>query len=458
MSGNAVAGAKRSKEEAGMRRRAGPRGGTDHGRIGRIWIRQAVAAASLITGVVLLSIVAHAQLLDVSGRFSLDTVMMPIPVTLIDEIKLDTPAELTLLKFGAEATLDFTASYNNLSMHFNSAINFAGLERAIFEFDIPFGPLTVSPELWFAVPFETVTDVNHFSNCVVIPPGDLLFVKTRWTFTTSYGGLDFKLLFLLEDVEFPVPSMDFEPLFYSVQSQSFRYGAILTITAEPYPGVSLTSVTNINADGGANMVKGHSAPGRAYRDCDPPNESWFNETITVTGLQYCNIPFWVSMRVDPCAIPLVSFRGGGSFSTFAGMDLSGSISLFPISISGFSFSAEWCDCVRASINISETFNFEKASLHCSADIPFGLMRGTISWNGTLVAGKGLTGFSVGTSVNQGTFTGSLNVSISDQQGMYRLSSVTTRLTVNQAPLALTTSITFGKTGLRRAVIGVGVVF
>jgi hypothetical protein len=438
-----------------MLRRAGKPGGASclsppsHSRRGRLWV-----CLCLIMSIV--GLAAQAQIFDISGRYGLDTVLIPVPVTLIDEIKLDTPAELTLLKFGIESTLDATLTVGNLQLHLNGAMNIAGLERFIVESTIPLGPITIEPEMWFAVPFETVTDINHFTNWVVVPPGYLLFVKTRWTCTASYGGLDFKNLFLIEDVNFPDPGADFAPLFYPVQSQSFRYGDILTITAQPFEGISLSSVTCINADQGANSVKGWSASGRAYASCD--GCSWFNETLTLTGLKYSCLSYWLSLYVDPWTVPMLRLRAGGSFSGITGLELSGSFTLFPVTLSGFSFSATVCGCAEASISLSDTFDFQSASISFRAELPLGPMRGTFAWSGTVVAGQGLTGFNVSANVNQGTFTGGLSVAISEQLGFYRLTSFTSRLGLTSTPLAVSFSVSFGRTGLQRAVISVGVVF
>jgi hypothetical protein len=123
--------------------------------------------------------------LDLSGTLGLDTVVVPIPATLVDEIQLDTPAQLTLLKFGIESTLDASLAYYDMFVHLNTAMNIPGLERLVVDASLPIGPITLKPEMWFAVPFETVTDVNYFTNWVVIPPGDPLFVKMRCTFLAT---------------------------------------------------------------------------------------------------------------------------------------------------------------------------------------------------------------------------------------------------------------------------------
>jgi len=173
--------------------------------------------------------VAYAELLDVSGRYSLATIVMPVPASLIGIIQVNTPAEMTLLKFGIESEIDFTATIWDAKFHLNSAINIAGLERVIVDGYIDLGLFDMKLEVWNAVPFETVTDVSHFANSVVIPPGDLMYVKTRFETSGDFPGFSFHNLMMIEDVNFPNPYADFIPLTYTaVQSQSFHVGDILT--------------------------------------------------------------------------------------------------------------------------------------------------------------------------------------------------------------------------------------
>jgi len=380
-----------------------------------------------------------------------------MPVTLIDNTQLDTPAELVVMKVGIEASLDFTATWNNVRLDWDSAMSIAGPERVILQGSIPLGPITIEPELWFAVPFETVTDIDHFTNYAVISPGDLMFVKTRCRVSGSYGGVDYDVLCLLEDVNFPDPGAEFVPLTYTVQSQSFRYGAIVSASVEAYPGVTLSSVTNINADSGSNAVKGHSASGSAYRSCD--NDFWWNQTLTLRGLKYCDVPFWVRATIDPYADPMFDFAGGGSLLLdFFELELSGSISLFPIGVSGFSFSGNVCDAVSVGVSLSDHLEFQGASVRCTTRLDLGLMALQLGGSLTVVAGQGIPGGSLSASVMQGTFSGGLSVSVSEQQGMYRLSSFTVRFSTTDAPVSYSVSIAFGRTGLKRAELTIGMVF
>ncbi|MCK5587026.1 hypothetical protein KAJ02_13215 [Candidatus Bipolaricaulota bacterium] len=401
---------------------------------------------------------AYGELLDVSGQYSLATIVMPVPASLIGVIQVDTPAEMTLLKFGIESELDFTATIWDAKFHLNSAINIAGLERVIIDGFIDLGLFDMKLEIWNAVPFETSTDVSHFPNWVVIPPGDLMYVKTRFETSGEFPGFSFNNLLMIEDVTFPNPYADFVPLHYPVQSQSFHVGDIFTMTFEPYPGVTVRSVTNISADGGSSPVKGYSAPGRVDPESTMCDFLLWNETITVTGLEYCGIPFWFSLKVDPCSADILRLSGGGSFSKWGDLELSGSFSLFPILIGGYSFSFSWCDNVSASVSLSNKFRFQSANVRCNIDIPFGSMTGKFTTAATFASDLEATSISLGVSASQGTFSGGINVGISQQADTLRLSSVSTNFGMTLTPVRITVSVLFGRTGLRQATLDVGVTF
>ena len=394
---------------------------------------------------------------NVTGRYGIRVDILPVPVTLIDEIKLDTPAELTLLKFGVENSLNLNVAFCDLLFMLDGSINIAGLERVILEMDVPLGPFTIHPEMWFAVPFETVTDVNHFTNWVVIPPGDILFVKTRWTFETTFEGIHFEDLLMLEDVNFPNPSTDFEPLFYPVQSQSFRVGNILTMTAEPCPGITLKSVTTYCADSGTNRVKDHSASGRVLAECELCDCSHFSETISLHGLEYCGIPYWVSLKIDPRLDPVMQLMGGGSFVLFDYYEITGSFSFFPLSLGGLYLHLS-NDCLSATFQVADDFAFTGASLDFSADLEKSWGRMTFQGAGTISAQGSLTAFSINSTLSSGTVSASSGVSFSEQQNRYRLSAIRSALSMTMSPLQFSAAIVFGRTGLTQATLSAGVVF
>ncbi|HUT87533.1 MAG TPA: hypothetical protein VMX15_05570, partial [Candidatus Heimdallarchaeota archaeon] len=186
--------------------------------------------------IALLTIGGCAVFGQISGRFGLDLVARRIPTTLTGEIKLDTPSEFVMLEFAIASNLVLNASFGFADLNIDAVVNTAGPEHCVIKapinlgdlpfYEIQFDKLSIVPEMWFAVPFEAVTDVNNLPNSVIIPPGDIMFVKARVTLSTSISGFSIKTLAMLDDINFPNPGSSYTPLYYPVQSQSFAVGGI----------------------------------------------------------------------------------------------------------------------------------------------------------------------------------------------------------------------------------------
>lgn len=166
-------------------------------------------------------VASHAQL---SGQFGLGVIARRIPTTLTGEIKLDTPSEFVMLEFAITSNAVLNVDLGFIDLDINAAVNTAGPEHFVLKaplsfggfpvYGIPLDELSVVPEMWFAVPFEAVMDVNNLPNSVVIPPGEILFVKARVTFSTSLAGFTVKNMVMLEDINFPNPGSSYTPLYY----------------------------------------------------------------------------------------------------------------------------------------------------------------------------------------------------------------------------------------------------
>lgn len=426
---------------------------------GRHCWASAVTAFLLVLLLVMAGADALGQQFDVSGQYGLDIVAIPIPVTLVSEIQLDSPGKLTVFKFGLESLLDLHVDYGEFSTHLNGLISVAGLERCILEASAYLGPILIEPEMWFAAPFETVTDINHFTNWVAIPPGgDLMFVTARCTVSVGISGLDFENLFMIQDVTFPNPGLDFGPLQYPIQSQSFHVGDILTVTAEVYPGVTLRSVTNFFANSSLTRVIGWSGRGSVDKDSSLCDDFGFKETLTLSGLEYCGVSIWLSLAVDPCQTEPLVASGGGAISGMWDLDVSGSFSLLPLSISGFSFSTTLCEMISANVQLSDKFRFESASFRCQAEIDTGIMQGSIYSSCAYTAGEGFTNLSLGSRLTHGTISGGLACGISQQHGSLRLTSVSPSLSFRFTPITFSVSARFGRTGLVQGLMSLRLVF
>ncbi|MCX6092303.1 MAG: hypothetical protein NTX23_05510 [Candidatus Bipolaricaulota bacterium] len=130
--------------------------------------------------VIVLAMVVVPALGQLSGQFSLDFAARRIPTTLSDDIALDTPSEFAMLEFAIYSNLDVNVDCGFANLKLDMGTNMAGPEHAVGIANLQLAPVEFGGlsfedihaigEMWFAVPFEGVTDVNNLPNCVVILP------------------------------------------------------------------------------------------------------------------------------------------------------------------------------------------------------------------------------------------------------------------------------------------------
>jgi len=421
-------------------------------------MRVSYMLASALLLVALIASLGLSAPIDLSGQYTLNTILIPVSATVVGGTWIGTPAQFITPRISMESTLDLTLTAHNTQWHVNSAMNFAGFERFVIDAKLPLGPLLIEPEIWCAVPFETVIDDDCIANALVIPPGEMLFVKSRWTTTFELHGLRFISLLMIEDITFPNPNEDFPDPNYNTQTQSFHVGSITTITAEPYPGVLLTSVTSVCADSGSNDIVGWSAPGCVSKTSSLCDTLCFNETLSLSGLKLCGIPVWLNLAVDPCNAPLLTLTGGGSFSGIGNLELSGGFSLFPLAFSGFSFSGSLCDMIRLSVTLSENLEFTSASFSSSSSFTFGDFAATVSGSGSYTSAMGFAGGTFSASLRHSMFSGGMTIGVVNQSGNLQVASVSPRLQFTASPVSFSVSLMFSRTKLTRAMLTVGVIF
>jgi len=426
---------------------------------------------SLIILLLLVLMIAWPTQAQVSGSSRLDVAALPIPCTLVDEIKLDTPCELTLLKFDIESLLNLNITISGVVLKTDSAIGIAGPEHFILQGIATLGAATLFSELWFAVPFESVIDANSQPNVVVIPPGEVMFVKKRLTSTLNVAGITVNNLAMFEDVSFPSPGANFVPLTYPVQSQSFGFGDIITISGQTVSGISITSTTGICAIRGGNSVKKFSAPGSVNPDCANllVPLSFDFETISVGGISIANIPISLNMT----AVPKTGLQLGTGFSVdFFGVGrLSTNFSLATATgvtaSSGLSVSLV-SEALKVGLSFDQTFKLTSANLSLAGTQAFGPSRLGFSGSASLGAGSGLSGISMRLSLTQGTFSANQAVSFTRQASGFDqnnepifglgFGSFSTNISVRFPPASITMNVSFGKKGLSRFAVITGVVF
>jgi len=426
----------------------------------------------LIVAVILGGVTTVAQL---SGRFGLDLVARRIPTTLTGEIKLDTPSEFVMLEFAIASNLILDVDFGFAHLNIDAVVNTAGPEHLVLKtpmdfgclpfYEITFDKLSIVPEMWFAVPFEAVTDVNNLPNSVIIPPGDVLFVKARVTFSTSMAGFNITHLAMLEDINFPNPGSSYTPLYYPVQSQSFAVGSLTSASWRAQMGVSVSASLGINASSSGTSIKGYSATGSAV----PGN---YFARFGVSGIKLADINLYGTSLQSVMLGTSFTFTktatqttGTTAFNTTINLSgklwdkasISGSVTLapFPPKFGGVtvSFSME---PFRFAFAL-DTMTLTSMSFSFSTGLNLGAMTGSF---GATASGleRGMTGLSMRLSLSQGIFSAVTNVSFANRAEKFGFASWGSTLTFRLTPAVVTVRATFGRFGLTRAAVTAGVVF
>ena len=424
--------------------------------------------------VALLVIGGGAAFGEVSGRFGLDLIARRIPTTLTDEIKLDTPSEFTVLEFAIVSKLVLETDLGFADLNIDAAVNTAGPEHCVIKAPLELGHLSIYgfqfdglnliPEMWFAVPFETVTDVNNLPNSVLIPPGTIMFVKARFTTSFSFAGFTISHLAMLEDVNFPNPSSSYAPHYYSVQSQSFAIGSLTTVSWRTPWGVSVSAKLGINASEAGKGIKGYSATGSV----SPGN---FFASVAVSGIKLADINLYgtniQSLMLSTsfsCTKPPAG-TGTTSFNTVINLSgklwdkvsISGSVTLtpFPPKFGGVTLSASM-EPFQVSFAL-DTMELKSMSFRFSTGLNLGAMTGSFALTASGLE-RGLTGLSMRLALSQGIFSAGTTVTFADRADEFGFSSWGSTLTFRFSPVVVTVQVTFGRYGLTRAAVTTGVVF
>lgn len=402
---------------------------------------------------------------QLSGQFGVDITARRIPTTLSGEIVLDTPSEFAMLEFGIASNLDLKVGLGFADLLVDAAVNMAGPEHLVLAgevrggslaaYGIALDALSIRPEIWFAVPFEAVVDVNNLPNAVVIPPADPLFVALRLTTSWSYAGWTIKELLMFQDVNFPDPASSFGPLYYPVGSQSYAWGSLTYISWQAEV-TSLSGVIGFDAAQAPTSVKGYSAVGRV----NPGN---LFVTLSVNGIclgdmnygsfTLCDARVGASGTFTPTPSVTVHFSGRVSDQASVGASVTllgpgpqvGSVTL---SLSSGPF--------QTTIALDP---LAVTGLSASAGTSLSLGSMTGAWNVSATGlERGLTGLALRLSVSQGLFSAGTSVAFATRGEDFGFASLGTQLTFRISPGVLSVQATFGRYGLTRAAVSTGVTF
>jgi len=323
-------------------------------------------------------------------------------------------------------------------------------------------------------------DVNKLPNSVLIPPADTLFVRSAVTTTATLAGFTIKQLVMFEDVNFPSPGSSYVPLYYPSQSPSLKpqyaLGSLTYISWRAACGISISSVSGINAAQAGKSVKGYSASGRV-------KPGYFFESLSISGIKLGDLcvsgatlydaQLGISVRVssDPtqtasvscseptCLNPIQTPSGTVSFSARVNdrVALGGSLALFArqagipaIGVSGslgpFRFSGRL-----------DQFEITSLSAGFNSSLNLGAMTGTYAISASGLE-MGMTGLSMRLAIAQGMFSGNTSVSFAQSGTSFGFASLSTRIALRVSPGVITFQATFGRFGLARAAVSTGVAF
>jgi len=410
---------------------------------------------------------------QLSGRFGLNLAARRVPTTLTGEIKLDTPSEFVMLEFAIASDLILNASLGFADLSVDAVVNAAGPEHFVFKtpmdfgglpfYELTFDRLTIVPELWFAVPFEAITDVNGLPNSQVIPPGDILFVKARVTLTTSIAGFTVTHLAMLDDINFPNPGTSHEYLFYNpytVQSQSFALGGLTSVSWRAQAGVSVRADIGVEAQRAGSSVKGYSAVGKVVPD-------YFFATVSVGGIHLGDLQLYgtefqtvqLGTSFTYATDKDAALRTGITLSgiLMENVRISGSVTLTPSppAFGGASLSIS-ADPFRLSFAL-DTIELTSLSASVSSSLNLGPMVGSFGVSATGIE-RGLSGLSMRLSLAQGIFSAGTSLSFATRGEQFTFASWGTTLTFRFSPAVVSVQVTFGRYGLTRASVSSGVAF
>ncbi|MEW5825701.1 MAG: hypothetical protein AB1778_02635 [Candidatus Bipolaricaulota bacterium] len=406
---------------------------------------------------------AHGQ---ISGQFGLDFVARRIPSSLTGDLVLDTPSEFAELEFGIASSLRVSVRDSAIGGALDAATNMAGPEHGVATGDLRIEPfrllgvlfedVTLACEMWMAVPFEAVTDVNNLPNAIVIPYGDIFFVTSRLTSSFDVGGFHFRHLLMILDTSFPNPNASYDPLFYEFADQTFSCGGILDVSWSSQLGLSLSLSAGFNASPGATVVKGYSAAGRV----DPGN---YYLNGSVGGFELCDFAVGPLFLMDPrigisfsvSTTQTLSATLSFSAKVAEGIGLGASMTLFrgPTEVRGLSLSGSFA-CIQFGLQLDE-LEVTSLSMGCNTPFSLGALNGGFDIRATGLE-RGLTGLSTRLNVSHGQFSASTGITFAQRGARFGFASLATQFTFRFSPGTISLQATFGRYGLTRASISTGV--
>ncbi len=404
-----------------------------------------------------------------SGNTTVNLSAIPLPCTLVEEIKGDTRCERTVFSWDLDIALKFRLSFEEKAdLWLDATAGFAGFEHVIAGAQGYLGEVEVKPELWLAVPFESVVDVNHLPNSAIIPPGDMLFAAAQVQANWQMDGFRIQWTSVFQDLNFPNPGADFAPLHYGVQSQSFALGTLIKVSTTIAGGIGLSVQVGLGAEPGSFSVKGYSTsvraePGRLFATVSLSNITLVCPWCSVPEVPVDDIRLGLTFAIEPKGKTFLTLRGSITANIFDNVRVSTSFSLeVPDGIEwgGFSVSAS-TPLGSLNLHFDPEGEFESGTLNMSfrKQLNLGWTSGIFSARATATSEHGISSASASLSLNQGTFSSSYNLSYAYQSDRgLAFASFSLRFRINLNPLQVGVHFIFGRYGLGRFTVSTGYMF
>jgi len=405
-----------------------------------------------------------------SGSTTLSLMGFPLPCTIVDEIRLDAPCERTVFAWDIEVGISLKCSFDSMAVLLDTVFGIPGPEHIVLGLEGTWAAITLKSELCFAVPYESVVDVNNLPNMAVIPPGDLLFAGFRAEATGRFSGIDVRWITVFQDLKFPNPAADYNPPGapdrYRAADQSFALGSLITLSSDMGMGMRLTAQMCLGAEPGAFTVKKHSVSGRANPDA-------MHLTVSLTNIGFpcpwCIGPFSnlrgaIVAKIQPTDAPFVSLTGSVSLTMYEKATIGTSFTVgltSGLTWGGFSVGIP-TEFGTLNLQFDASGGFRSASLNMSYrhQFNFGWTSGSCSATATATLDRGITGASFNLSLSQGLLTSSYTLTYSWRSdiGTIAFSGLHVRFALNLSPVQIGFALTFGRGGLAQFGVTVGYVF
>lgn len=228
-----------------------------------------------------------------SGEFFVDVDMVP---------QTDA-SEFSPLLFDVVPRLSLDVTLSGLRGGLDFATGLAGMEHVVASASTALGSVDLRNDIAFAMPFGSIS-IGSFT--FIRPIGNrLLFVTERFSASASLFGITLTNLLIYEDLNFhhpfstlPLGNQVNAPKLptYTVQSQSFAFGDIITLQGQVDGGALLTLRTGLSADPGESKTMKR----RSFSGAVVPSDSleFVVETLAVRNLKIGSANLSTTLRID----------------------------------------------------------------------------------------------------------------------------------------------------------------